>query len=123
MWFIKPRYLTNSMLDDFLDQYKNVPGILDVQDDGIKRDLIIIFFDSKKLPKHSLPKHFNGFLLHLYDVRKMFRDTKQIVSRVNVNNLTNEKSQNIYAQVIQTMNLCEVLLKRKGISSEVSTAA
>jgi hypothetical protein len=129
MWFKKSRYITNAVLDLFLEEYGKTPGILDVQDDGVRRDSIIVFFDNKKLPRKALPLHFMGFPLHLYDVRQMFRDTKHIVERIKVSkdiDLTDAQNQKVYDRFLLTLKLCETLLhpkKQKEQRSEVSSTA
>lgn len=127
MWFIKSRYVTNNILEEFFGEYGNVPGILDVQDDGIRRDAIIVFYDNKLLPKHSLPRQFYGHPLHLYDVRQMLGNVKRVVARIKVSkdiDLTDKENQKIYARFVYTGQLCEALLrKQKETSSEVSATA
>lgn len=123
MWFGKSRYITNNVLELFLDEHGHTPGILDVQDDGVKRDSIIIFFDDKKLPKHSLPQHFYGHPLQLYNVRQVLKDTKYIIGRIERSkeiDLSVEDNRKVYEKFFQTVKLCEALLKKQRETSEVS---
>jgi hypothetical protein len=109
-------FVSNSILTEFLDEHKDVQGILDIQDNGIDRTSIIVFFDSKKLGKGKLPSEFNGCPVELFDVRAELKSVSDIVARIDASGkkeLTNRQSKTTYRQFKRTIAVLEKLLQCK----------
>jgi|ERR1700722_465708 len=109
-------YVSNSILVKFLAEYGNVPGVLDVQDDGTERAAIILFFDSKKLDKDTLPSEFQGCDIELFDVRAELKSVSDIVARIDKvgkAELSNQQNATTYRQFKRTIAVCKKLLQCK----------
>ena len=85
--------LTNKILEEFIEENKNIPGLLAVQDDGITRNTIIAFVDDAKLPA-DFPTSYKYFQVYLYDVKKSLKDTEDMIKEFDAANLDMRNSIN-----------------------------
>ena len=107
MWFGKGRDKSQDLLSKFQDKYGSVPGILDFRYNS-EIDAMVVFIDNKKFLQSSLPLHFEGNIINLFDVRQELKSILKFLSKKEIKKDTNDT----YIQFFQAAELYKDLLKK-----------
>jgi len=96
----------------FVEQFGALPGILKIEKDDFFNESIVVFFDKKKLAKHSLPPVFETFDISLYDVRYMLSTATSFLEIVRAEkvDLSIEENKTTYEYFMRTVELCKQML-------------
>lgn len=91
------------------EDYKSVPGVVEIQP-GYSKNSIIIFVDRSKL-KSVLPSNYQGLDIVFYDLLGVYDASKDVLKKIDSSSLDNEQNKITFDYLTKTLTLCEKLLR------------
>lgn len=104
----------SNAIDELSVQWKDIPGILEIKNDGFSFETIVVFFDNEKL-KQDIPNEYNDIQIIKYDVRKELLNSEKMLSALTDQkaDLSINENKMAFELFTQSIRLCNRLINGK----------
>ena len=98
------------IIASFKKEYKDIPGIIEIQEGNSNGEPILVFIDKSKL-KSILPSSYEGITISYIDLIALQNETESALKNIanNKSFLSDEKTVSF---LTKTNNLCKKLLQK-----------